>query len=477
MPDDENVQNICDENLIFNLLRTLKTDKACGSDGLLPILLKETAEFLSKPLSYIINLSFKKGIVPAVWKLADVCPIPKTKPVCIDQLRPISLLPIVSKICEKSILQRYSKHLLRAYDKCQFAYRPLSSTTCALISLHEKILEFLDDLSVRAVRVITFDMSRAFDSIPFNLLLKCVSQLDLPDRNSFVNWLHSYLYNRQQRVKLGSTKSSLRFVTSGVPQGSIMGPLLFAIYFSSYEPCNNVVHVVKYADDLSLVLPIWKNQSDDATLAKQEVNHFELWCNMHQMSINFDKSKVLNVKFTSYPLTLIPRLENTHVLKILGVLFNEKLTWTDHFNFITKKASQRLYVLRILKPVLSHDELVLVFCSIIQSVLDYCSPVFLNCGSGLNTQLLRVCKRGFRIIHGYGISECNKCNLLNIVDRRNLLALKLFKTALSSVDHVLYDVLPSFSHRSNRLILPFVRTTRRAESFVFRCSYLYNNEL
>ena len=414
LPVNTSVQNICNESVIFNLLRTLKTDKACGSDGILPILLKESAEILSKPLCHIINLSFVKGIVPYVWKTADICPVPKTKPVSKDQLRPISLLPVMSKICEKAILNVYYVHLLRSYDEFQFAYRPQSSTVCALLSIHEKIIQLLDDVNVRAVRLITFDMSRAFDCIPFHLLLTCISKLDLPNCNSFVNWLNSYLYGRTQRVKLGDTKSSLVSVTSGVPQGSVLGPIMFAIYLSSYKPCNDIVHVVKYADDVSLVIPIYKSQADDVSLTKHEVENFQLWCKNHQMSVNSKKSKIVNINFgrRPTPVTLLPCLENVSVIKILGLWFNDELTWTDHVNFLIKKVSQRLYVLRILKALLSHDELVLVFSSIVQSVLDYGSSVFLNCGAGLDTKLVTLCKRVFRIIHGYDVHHGENCSLI-----------------------------------------------------------------
>ena len=477
LPVNTDIHNICDEGSVFNLLRALKTDKACGSDAIMSVLLKESAEVLSKPLCHIFNLSFKKSIVPRVWKIADVCPIPKSTPVCADQLRPISLLPVMSKVFEKVILKKYREPLLRSYDDCQFAYRPHSSTVCALISLHEKMLQFLDDVDVRAVRLITFDMSRAFDCIPFHLLLARVSELDLPDCNFFVNWLSSYLYDRKQRVKLGNIKSSLISVSSGVPQGSILGPILFAVYFSSYKPCNKVVHIVKYADDISLVIPIFRKEVDDVSVTQTEVEYFEQWCKNHFMSINFSKSKVLNVNFSRTPVALVPRLENTSVLKILGLLFNDNLTWSDHIISVVKKLSRRLYVLRILKSLLSHDELIIVFNSIAQSVIDYASPVFMNCSKNLNDKLLTICKRAFRIIHGYDVRQCDACDLFDIVNRRNFLALKLFKIALFSEEHVLHDILPSFSCRSERLVLPYVRTTRRVESFVFHCSYLYNESL
>ena len=175
LPVDKNVSQICDETLVYGLLSSLKTNKACGSDNILPVLLKESAEVLCKPLCSVINLTFEKGVVPSVWKVADICPVPKTSPVRHDKLRPISLLPIMSKICEKAVLNVYREPLLHSYDDSQFAYRPHSSTVCALICIHESILNFLDDVNVSAVRLITFDLSRAFDCIPHHLLLSCIS--------------------------------------------------------------------------------------------------------------------------------------------------------------------------------------------------------------------------------------------------------------------------------------------------------------
>ncbi len=477
LPVRKNVSRICDETLVFNLLRKMKTDKACGSDDILPVLLKKSAETLCNPLCTLINLSFEKSVVPQIWKAADICPVPKSIPVQKDKLRPISLLPIMSKICENVILSKYGKHLIHSYDDCQFAYRPRSSTVCALISIHEKILCFADDVNIRATRVVTFDMTRAFDCVPHHLLLSCVSKLNLPDGNNLVNWLNSYLQDRTQRVRLGVTKSSFTSVSSGVPQGSVIGPVLFAVYLSTYKPLYQTVHLVKYADDVSLVVPVFKNETDDIFRVNDEIKHFEFWCNEHNMSINFTKSKIMNINFGRNPVTRISSLENVSVVKILGLFVNDKLTWSDHFNYIVKKLSQRLYVLRILKPVMSHNNLVLVFNAIILSVIDYACPVFLNCGTRLNDKLVKICKRAFRIIHGYDVKNCPNCNMLDIEDRRKKLSLKLFRTALFSDDHMLHDIMPPLSYRSNRLVLPCVRTARRINSFVCSCALMHNSTL
>ena len=209
--------------------------------------------------------------------------------------------------------------------------------------------------------------------------------------------------------------------------------------------------------------------TDDARLVNEEIMHFQNWCNIHRMSINFTKSKIMNVNFGHCPLSVISNLTNVSVLKILGLVLNDKLTWADHIDFIIKKLSQRLYVLRVLKPVMSHDDLVVVFNAIFLSVIDYASPVFLNCSSYLNNKLVILCKRAFRVIHGYDVKECISCAFLEVEGRRRLLSLKLFKSALISKDHVLHSFLPTPSPRtcSRRLILPHVNTTRRSSSFAF----------
>ena len=145
--------------------------------------------------------------------------------------------------------------MFNSFDDCQFAYKPKSSTVCALLTIQESILKYLDDPDIGGVRVITFDMSHAFDSVSHEILLNRIASLDFSGCVMFNRWLRDYLSNRMQRVRFGESVSSFCDVKSGVPQGSILGPYLFSVFMSTFSAVHPVTVIVKYADDATLVVP------------------------------------------------------------------------------------------------------------------------------------------------------------------------------------------------------------------------------
>ena len=135
-------------------------------------------------------------------------------------------------------------------------------------------------------------------------------------------------------------------------------------------------------------------------------------------------------------------------------------------------------MIRVLSRLLTHDQLVEVFNAILRSLFEYASPVFLNPGVNLETRLYRLCKRAYRIIHGSDDDyDCALCNILEITPRRTILSMRLFQKAMDDNTHILHDLIPSTSRRSKRLILPFVRTSRRVDGFIFSCSVRHNEQL
>lgn len=244
---------------------------------------------------------------------------------------------------------------------------------------------------------------------------------------------------------------------------------------STYHASQPEVCLIKYADDTTLVIPVPKCSLNDMSVIASEIDNFKIWCLENCMKINSDKSKVLTVNMSTSPLLGVPDLKNVKALKILGLIFNDKLTWSSHFDFIVSKLSRRLYILRILKNTLCHDELVAIFHAVIRSVIDYASPVYLNPGITQDLRLIRLCKRAYKVIHGS--NRCDICDMTEVVKRRNVLAMRLFEKIVNDKHHVLFTLLPKVSDRSGRIILPHVNTTRRCKNFFFSCSMFFNDKV
>ena len=173
-------------HLVFNLLSKLKTNEGSGSDGLSPRLLVALADVISEPLTHLFCLSIESAQVPRIWKLANVCPIPKKSHPSIDDLCPISILPVFSKLLEKVVLASVQHTLVKMYGDNQFGFRPHSSTLHANISLHDCITLELEDSDTVAVMLISTDFKRAFDSLHHDKLLITLRNGRLPDK--LIKW-------------------------------------------------------------------------------------------------------------------------------------------------------------------------------------------------------------------------------------------------------------------------------------------------
>ena len=208
-------------------LELLNLKKAPGSDGISPRLLFAGRDVLAPVLAHLISLSIEKRQIPKLWKSANIVPVPKKRNPTMKDIRPISLLPIVGKICEKLVLSSVKEQLIESYGNEQFGFRPKSSTTLSHISIHNFITENLDKSTVNGVLLISLDMSRAFDSLSHEALMKTICSTDLP--KGFIQWCANYLQNRQQKVIIEQVSSNSIEVSSGVPQGSTLAPFLFCV--------------------------------------------------------------------------------------------------------------------------------------------------------------------------------------------------------------------------------------------------------
>ena len=287
--------------------------------------------------------------VPSCFKFANVIPIPKQeRPSNVGHYRPISLLPVLSKMLEKLVVKKFILPVVRdKVSSTQFAYisRPGSGTIPALILAYHRILEFLDSSS-GAVRVLTVDFAKAFDSILHSRILSACKLFDIP---VFVmEWVRCFLSSRKQRVVVDGTVSSWISISSGVPQGSVVGPVLFCLAVDSLSPvCANSA-VIKYADDVTF-LHFVRNVSDDALQC--EWDNLESWSRLMMLPLNFQKCKVMDiVTKKNLSLSIIHSsdglfIQNVDDLSFLGVTFCNNMRWNLHFEKIIKKVCKRFYIL------------------------------------------------------------------------------------------------------------------------------------
>ena len=226
----------------------MKRKKSTGIDDLPAGMIKDCSKVISQPLAYIINLSLSSGVFPSVWKKAKITPVHKkgdmSKP---ENFRPISILPIFSKILEKAAHSQLSQFLEEnnLLTECQFGYRQNRSTKLASTLLFDNIRSLIDN--GKLVGAIYIDLTKAFDTIGHGVLLSKLQEYGI--KGTALEWITNYLFNREESVYANGQFSSKQNMLSGVPQGSILGPLLFVIFYNDFPEYLKHCSCVMYADD------------------------------------------------------------------------------------------------------------------------------------------------------------------------------------------------------------------------------------
>ena len=294
----------------------------CGSsgpDGLSPWTLKLCSDFVASAITFLFNRSLETGIFPDCLKCANVTPIPKcSRPSDVSDFRPISIVSCLSKLFEKLVLKKWILPLVKnRMSPSQFAYvsRPGAGTTPAVTILYHEVLKFLDGKS-GAVRLLSIDFAKAFDKITHSAIVDACITFEFDPQ--LIKWLVSFLSNRFQRVCLDGNVSDWSAVTSGVPQGSVLGPLLFCLVVDSLSPIFPNSSILKYADDV-MILHFIRNCEDDRLQA--EWNALVDWSETISLPINYSKSQVLDIVTKSRLLLAPISVSSTVFLKNVNLLY------------------------------------------------------------------------------------------------------------------------------------------------------------
>lgn len=454
---------------VEKLLSEIDTKKSPGSDGIPTIIWVKLSRALAYPLCSLFNKCLESADLPILWKQADIVPLPKTDRPTLSNTRPISLLPMPARILERHIMRWFSSEFSKHGDHNQFAYKKQSSTTCALIHLTNFIATSLSRNDVVACHLVALDIEKGFDRVSHNLL---VQKMIRDNFDPFlIKFVSNYLLDRSQRVRWRFQFSNFRGITSGVPQGSSIGPVLFS-YFLSDMTIDNDICIMKYADDIFLCGAVTKNYSSSPLqLSYQQVGD---WMDRNKMSVRTDKCKQISITLrtrnieSGWEFEDIPIVDN---LKILGIIFDKRLNWKSHCEMISKKSSSRLYVLRQLKPFLNKNELFRIYEACIRSILEYGSPLFVNLQSNQSSLLDKVQSRSHKIICGL---SCKCSSMVPLSYRRTMCGYKLFKRVTSDPYHSLHHIILPILPNSGKFRLPTVSNSIQQHSFVITMSKLSN---
>ena len=280
------------EHELSSIVFNLPNKKSSGHDFVNCPLIKEVIDVISKPLTFIMNLSLSTGRIPDSMKIASVIPIFKSgDPLLVNNYRPISILSSFSKILERIVYIRTSqflhKHII--LSDSQFGFRAKHSTTHAILQMINQINAGIEQ-SLHTVGIF-LDFSKAFDTIDHAILLSKLSYYGI--RGIALEWFSNYLSNRQQYVCMDGMKSSLKEVPCGVPQGSLLGPLLFSIYINDFVKSSNIFSFILFADDSSLFCS-HRNLDILVDIVNSELVHISNWIKANRLSLNINKTN-LNV--------------------------------------------------------------------------------------------------------------------------------------------------------------------------------------
>lgn len=362
---------------ILKKIANLDVNKGSGPDGIPPLVIKNCSKELSEPLAIIFNASLQSGTFPSVWKTAHIVPIFKSgeKSNC-NNYRPISILSCLGKLFESLVVDGLYRHLSPLVTPLQHGFVRNRSTTSNLLEFKNYICcAFAKRIQVDSIYT---DFSKAFDKVDHKILIQ---KLDVyfGIHGNLLRWVKSYLHRRSQLVAVKGFLSSPAPITSGVPQGSHLGPLLFIAFINDLvshfrSPC------LLYADDLKLYSTI--RSISDCDALQSDLYTLHKWCGENGMSLNV--KKCFAISFTTkrnkvmYNYKLRDHcLERKAVIKDLGILLDEKFTFRDHYDYIISRCNQIIgFITRITKDFKNPYSSLNLYYSMVRSILEYNSVIW-----------------------------------------------------------------------------------------------------
>ena len=475
-------------NYIRKQLKNLNPKKATGVDNIPPKILRAGATSLAIPLTKLVNQTLISGKFPDSLKLAQVTPIYKKEdPFQKKNYRPVSILPTISKIFERTISDQLINYFENIFHDFLSAFRPKFGCQTSLLRLVEDWKRALDRHEY--VAAVLMDLSKAFDCLPHNLIIEKLKAYGLSDHSAGL--MSDYLSNRKQRVKINESISEWKQIKKGVPQGSILGPLIFNIFINDIFYFINKATLSNYADDNTL-----SHNHTDVQVLKQtlelESSTLIRWFEDNQMQANPDKFQAISIgkatteKLTSFHIEGFD-LDCEESVKLLGVEIDSLLNFDKHVTDICKKVAKQINVLSRLSKFLNQDTRILIYKCFIKSNFNYCPLVWHFCSKQNTEKMEKLQFRALKFVY----NDFNS-SYKDLLDRINMPTLYIgrIKQIATEVFKCLNNISPKYiqelvSKRStdhysfryvNSIDIPRVNTaTYGKKSFRFEAAQVWNS--
>ena len=478
---------------IASIIMSLKNKSS--EISVIPVkVLKFLSPIISPILSSLVNKSFSFGTFPDSLKIAKVIPISKPGDKSnVSNYRPISILPTFSKVFEKAAYSQLYEYLNINNILCrdQYGFRRERSTIQAIVQQIQYVFDRVD--GGNAVFSLFLDFKKAFDTVDHRILLSKLNYYGV--RGLTYSWFESYLNNRKQFTSVGNSKSQTKLIKFGVPQGSVLGPLLFLVFINDIANISTLFKFTLFADDSTMSTPFKpSNIVNFASVINSELQELSGWLLANKMSLNIDKTNFMiftysNMKLMIPPIIIGDSLVNeSDFVKFLGVFIDNRLNFLEHSRHISRKISKSIGIIYKLGKFLDSDILEMLYRSFVFPYLSYGIEIWhgssANVHKPVNVLQKRACRAIFKLSYDSHTSTYFKqMDSLKLSDLYTFqIGVMMYKTLFMSQNNNIFDNLQTlgslhdYGTRNRELfVIPKYCRSMTQRSFIYRAASLWNS--